>query len=68
MHYRLVCCKLGILSPAHLISLFFNARTKEMRVCVIICLRHTMGHVAHAYLGLHPDVQGSLFTPTSYKA
>lgn len=24
-------------------------------------LRHTMGHVAHAYLRLHPEAQGSLF-------
>ena len=27
-------------------------------------LRHTMGHVAHAYLRLHPEAQGTLFTPT----
>lgn len=26
-------------------------------------LRHTMGHVAHAYLQQHPDVVGSLFNP-----
>ena len=33
-----------------------------------INLRHTMGHVAHAYLSLHPEAQGSIFTPTSCKA
>lgn len=27
-------------------------------------LRHTMGHVAHAYLRLHPEAQGTLFSPT----
>jgi len=26
-------------------------------------LRHTMGHVAHAYLRLHPEAQGTLFSP-----
>lgn len=26
-------------------------------------LRHTMGHVAHAYLRLHPEARGSLFNP-----
>ena len=33
-----------------------------------INLRHTMGHVAHAYLGLHPKAQGTLFTPTTFMA
>ena len=27
-------------------------------------LRHTMGHVAHAYLRQHPEAQGSLFNPS----
>ncbi|MBP5542110.1 MAG: hypothetical protein J6X88_10755 [Bacteroidales bacterium] len=27
-------------------------------------LRHTMGHVAHAHLRLHPEAQGTLFSPT----
>ena len=31
-------------------------------------LRHTMGHVAHAYLALHPEAQGTLFSPTVRKA
>ena len=26
-------------------------------------LRHTMGHVAHAHLRLHPEAQGTLFNP-----
>ena len=31
-------------------------------------LRHTMGHVAHAYLALHPEAQGTLFSPTVRKS
>ena len=26
-------------------------------------LRHTMGHIAHAYLHLHPEAQGTLYNP-----
>ena len=26
-------------------------------------LRHTMGHIAHAYLRLHPEAQGTLYNP-----